>query len=154
MQVIKRKMMIFNFYICLKYSNMKKLISISLIILVASVFSFAQDQKKTVSAQFTKAEFLAIQDLKVLLSDINKSTDYSTKLVRNFNLTTTIINPDNTTTKVSESGPGGIFTERQKAIIEKHAKAGVVFTLDNIVVIERGQKGMLDHPGISITIKD
>lgn len=132
---------------------MKKLIILSLITL-SSVLTFAQNEKQAPLPSFTKAELLAFSDLKAILSSINKGQDYSKYLVRNFQLTTVITNPDKTTTILSETGPGGIWSEKQKAMIEKYAKKGVTFTLESIVMIESGKKGTVNQPNISFTIKE
>jgi hypothetical protein len=132
---------------------MKKSIFISLVILVISTFSFAQDQKAIVLAEFTKAELLALGDLKSVLSAINKGQDYSKYMVRNFKLTTSVTNADKTVTKYSEMGPGGLWSDKQKAIIDQYATKGVVFTLENIVMVESGKKGKVDQPDVSFMIK-
>ena len=133
---------------------MKKSIFISLILITSSAFAFSQEQKAAAPPQFTKAEFLAFSDLKAILTAINKGQDYSKNLVRNFNLTTTVTNPDKTTTKLSENGPGGTWSEKQKDMIEKYAKKGTTFTLENIIMIESGKKGMLEQPNVSFSIKE
>ena|ERR1051326_5650608 len=132
---------------------MKKIILLSFIIM-SSVFTFAQTEKMAPSPSFTKSELLSFADLKSLLSAINKGQDYSKYLVRNFNLTTTVTNPDKTTTKLSEMGPGGTWSEKQKNMIEKYAKKGTTFTLENIVLVESGKKGVVNQPDASFTIKE
>jgi hypothetical protein len=134
---------------------MKKSIVISFIILSVSVFSFAQSQKTVAPVQFTKAELLGLSDLKAILTAINKGQDYSKYIVRNFNLTTTVTNTNNgTTATLSEMGPGGAWSEKQKAMIEAYAKKGVLFTLDNIVMMEKDKKGIVNQPGVSFMIKE
>lgn len=133
---------------------MKKSFFISLVIIASSAFAFAQEQKAVATPQFTKAELLAFNDVKAILTAINKGQDYTKYLVRNFNLTTTVTNPDGTTTKLSEMGPGGTWSEKQKSMIEKHAKKGVSFTLENIVMTEAGKKGMVNQPNVSFSIKE
>ena len=133
---------------------MKKSIIISVFILAASLFAVAQDQKTAAPVQFTKAELLAFSDLKALLSAINKGQDYSSYLVRNFNLTTPVTKADKTTSSVSEMGPSGVWSEKQKSMIEQYAKKGVVFTLENIVMIESGKKGIINQPNVSFSIKE
>lgn len=133
---------------------MKKIFFLSFIALAASVFSFAQDQRTVIDVQYTKAELLAFNDLRSLLSAVNKGQDYSKYVIRNFNLTTLVSGPNSTEAIVTEMGPGGVWSEKQKAMIEKYAKKGVVFTLEKIVMIESGQKGTIVQPNISITIKE
>ena len=133
---------------------MKKSIIISAFILAASLISFVQDQKTVAPVQFTKAELLGFADLKSLLSAINKGQDYSMYIVRSFNLVATVVNTNKTATKMSEMGPGGVWSERQKAMIEQYAKKGVVFTLENIMMIESGKKGIVNQPNATFTIKE
>lgn len=133
---------------------MKKIISFSLFILTSSVFVFGQLQTKLAtpsSIQFTKAELLAFGDLKSVLSAINKGKDYSTYAVRNFNLTTM-----DGATKLSEMGPGGKWSEKQKAMIEKYAKKGTTFTLENIMLFQTGEKGpvKVEQSDISFSVKE
>ena len=135
---------------------MKKSILLSLIILAASAFTFAQTEKTIPPPQFTKAELLAFTDLKGVLTAINKGKDYSKYLVRNFTLTTTVTNPDKTSTTLSENGPGGTWSEKQKSMIEKYSKKGIVFTLENIMLYEPMGKGVnkIEQPNLSFTIKE
>ena len=135
---------------------MKKLIIISLLFIASSAFSFAQNEKAIPPPQFTKAELLAFTDLKAVLTAINKGQDYSKYIVRNFVLTTTVTNPDKTTTKLSESGPGGTWSEKQKSMIEKYAKKDVTFNLENILLFEKGGKGVnpVSQPNASFAIKE
>lgn len=139
---------------------MKKTIFISFIIAVSSTFVFGQETKAiapvTPTPQFTKSELLAFSDLKAVLSVINKGKDYSTYAVRNFNLTTTVANADKTTTQLSEMGPGGAWSEKQKAMIEKYAKKGTTFTLENIMLFQTGEKApvKVEQPNISFTVKE
>ncbi|MBI4931663.1 MAG: hypothetical protein HY841_12915 [Bacteroidetes bacterium] len=133
---------------------MKKSIFISFLIFASSAFVFAQEQKMIAPPQFTKAELLAFSDLKAILSAINKGQDYSKFIVRNFNLTTTITNADKTTTKLSEMGPSGVWSEKQKTMIEKYAKKDVIFTLENIIMIEGAKKGIINQPSVSFSIKE
>lgn len=133
---------------------MKKAIYTLIITLAISGFSFAQDQMKAVPAQFTKAELLVFPDLKALLSAINKGQDYSKHIVRNFNLTTLSADPSRIAATVSEMGPGGVWSEKQKAMIEKYAVKGVVFTLDNMVMMESSTKIKVVQPNVSFVIKD
>lgn len=134
---------------------MKKLFFLSLIIVASSASVFAQQEKVAApSVSFTKAELLAFKNLKELLSAINKGQDYSTYLVRNFHLATTVKNSDGTETKLSEMGPGGTWSEKQKNMIEKQAAKGAVFTLENMVLIEQGKKGVINQPDISFLIKE
>ena len=133
---------------------MKKTILTFVFFLVAYVFSFSQEQKTTNTAAFTKSELLAFADVKALLSAINQGKDYSKYAVRNFVLSTTITNPDGSHTKISESGPGGIWSSKLKEMIEKHAKKGVDFTLEKVIMIESGKKGMVDVPSIPFSIKE
>ena len=133
---------------------MKKIFLLSLMIVSSAMFLFAQQQKLATPPQFTKAELLAFNDVKTVLTAINKGQDYTKYLVRTFNLTTTVTNPDGTTTKLSEMGPGGTMSEKQKSMIEKYAMKGVVFTLENIIMIEGGKKGMINQPNASFSIKE
>lgn len=135
---------------------MKKSLYTLVIILAATAFSFAQDQQTTAPspAQFTKTELLAFTDLKALLSAINMGQDYSKYIVRNFNLHTVITDASQKTVVVSEMGPGGVWSAKQKSMIEQYAKKGVVFTLDNMVMMENGTKGMITQPNVSFVIKD
>lgn len=133
---------------------MKKSIFISFLIFASSAFVFAQQHKVVAPPQFTKTELLAFSDLKSLLSAINNGQDYSKCIVRNFNLTTNIINPDGTSTKLSEMGPGGTWSEKQKSMMEKYAKEGVSFTLENIRMVEGGKKGMINQSDVSFSIKE
>ena len=130
---------------------MRKSIFISFLILVSSLFAFAQQQKVT-TPQFTKAELLKFADVKAMLSAVN-GRDYSNFLVRNFTLSTVPQRADSTKTKVSETGPGGEWSERQKSMIEKYANKGVSFTLENILLLERGKKGLVDQPTVTFFIK-
>lgn len=123
-------------------------------IIASSAFIFAQQQKVVATPQFTKTELLAFSDLKALLLAINKGQDYSKCIVRNFSLTTNIINPDGTTTKLSEIGPGGTLSEKQKSMIEKYARKGVLFTLENMIMVEGGKKGIVNQPNVSFSIKE
>ena len=132
---------------------MKKIILLSFIT-VSCVFAFAQTEKQAAPASFTKAELLAFADAKALLSAINKGEDYSKYLVRNFKLTTVISNPDKTKTTLSETGPGGTWSEKQKTMIEKYAKKGAIFNLEEIVLFEPGKKGVINSQGFSFTIKE
>ena len=131
---------------------MKKLILLTFIA-VSSFFAFSQTAKMAAPAQFTKAELLAFTDVKALLAAINKQ-DYSKYLVRNFKLTTVITNADKTTTTLTEMGPGGAWSEKQKAMVEKYAQKGAAFTLENIVIIEGGKKGVINQPSVSFSIKE
>ena len=134
---------------------MKKSIIISVFILATSALSFAQDNKVLAApVQFTKAELLAFPDLRSLLSAINTGQDYSNFLVRNFNLTTTVTNSNKVAAPVSEMGPGGTWSAKQKAMIDQYAKKGTIFTLDNIVMVEQGKKGVINQPSVSFTIKE
>lgn len=133
---------------------MKKLFFLSLILLSSAMIVSAQQTKIAAPTQFTKAELLAFSDMKALLSAINKGQDYSKYMVRNFNLTTIITNADGTTTKLSEMGPGGAWSEKQKAMIEKYASKGVVFTLEGITMVEKGKKGIVNQPNASFAVKE
>ena len=144
------------YYICIKVKQMKKIFLFSIFIIVSANFVFGQQETKLAATtpQFTKAELLAFDNVKALLSAIDKGKDYSINLVRNFNLTTTVTNADKTTTKLSESGPGGQWSEKQKTMIEKYAKKETIFTLENIILIESGKKGTINQPNISFSIKE
>lgn len=133
---------------------MKKIIFFSLFVLLFSEFSFAQEQKTASASAFSKSELLAFGDVKALLSAINEGKDYSKYNARNFVLVTVVTNPDGTHTKISESGPGGIWSENQKAMIEKYAKKGVDFTLERVVMVESGKKGMVNFPSVPFSIKE
>jgi len=133
---------------------MKKIIFLSFILFSSTLFLFAQQTKIATPPQFTKAELLAFNDVKSLLSAINKGQDYSKYIVRNFSLTTILTNPDGTTTKLSEMGPGGTWSEKQKTTIEKYAKKGTTFTLENITLVESGKKGVVNPPNVSFSIKE
>lgn len=133
---------------------MKNLIFISLLIFASSAFVFAQEQKAMTPPQFTKTELLAFSDLKALLTAINKGQDYSKYIVRNFSITTTITNADKTITKLSEMGPSGAWSEKQKNMIEKYAKKSVIFTLENIIMIESGKRDIINQPDVSFSIKE
>ena len=135
---------------------MKKIFLVSLIIVSFSISIFAQLNTSTASsAYFTKAELLAFKNVKEILSAINKGQDYSKYLVRNFNLVTYVRNnSDGTLTKISETGPGGTWSVKQKEMIEKYATQGVFFTLENIVLVEQGKKGIINQPGVSFSIKE
>lgn len=134
---------------------MKKSIFVSAFILASALFSFAQDQRTTAPVvEFTKAELNAFADLKAILSAINKGQDYSNFLVRNFNLTTTVINSNKVAAPISEMGPGGTWSAKQKAMIDQYAKKGTIFTLDNIVMVEQGKKGVINQPSVSFMIKE
>lgn len=132
---------------------MKKFILLSFLFFTLTGVSFSQAEKKSEISQFTKAELLAFKDVKMLLSSINKGQDYSVYQVRNFKLTTTITNPDNSTTVLSEIGPGGTFSEQQIALIEKYAKKGTTFTIEALTMIDPGKKGVINMGGISFMIK-
>ena len=136
---------------------MKKSLILSLFIVISS-FVFGQEKKAvapvTPTPQFTKSELLAFGDLKALLSAINKGQDYSKYMIRNFKLTTTVTNADKTTSALSEIGPGGTWSEKQKAMIETYAKKGTTFTLENIIMLESGKKGTVDQPNVSFSIKE
>lgn len=134
---------------------MKKLILLSLFIGVLSAIVSAQHEKVAApSFSFTKTELLAFKNVQTLLSSINKDRDYSKYLIRNFNLTTTVKNADGTETKVSEIGPGGTWSEKQKNMIEKYAAKDVVFILENIVLVEQGKKGTTNQSDVSFSIKE
>jgi hypothetical protein len=133
---------------------MKKLILFSLLSFTIANISFSQAEKEPNISQFTRDELLAFKDVKTLLSAINKDKDYSMYWVRNFKLTTTITNPDNTKTVLSEMGPGGIFSEQQIALIEKYAKKGATFTIEDLTMIEHGKKGVITMENISFVIKE
>ncbi len=133
---------------------MKKLIFLSLIFLSSTLFVSAQQEKVAASTQFTKAELLGFSDLKALLAAINKGQDYSKYQVRNFSLTTTVTQPDGTTSVISEAGPGGVWSEKQKAMINKYAVKGTAFTLEKITVIEKGKKELTAIPAASFSVKE
>ena len=135
---------------------MKKLFLLSLLIVSSTLFLSAQQQKSTTPPQFTKSELLAFNNVQTLLAAINKGQDYSQNKFRNFNLTTTVTNPDGTTTKLSEMGPGGTWSEKQKSMIEKYAMKGVLFTIENIVMVEVEKKGavVVAQPNVSFSIKE
>jgi len=135
---------------------MKKIFLLSLMIVSSAMFLFAQQQKLAPPPQFTKAELLAFKDAQALLTAINKGHDYTQNIFRNFTLTTTVANPDGTTTKLSEMGPGGTLSEKQKSMIENYAKKGVEFTIENVLMFEMGKKGAVavDQPNASFSIKE
>lgn len=135
---------------------MKKSIFISLIILASVASVFAQQEKAAtfLILSFTKAELLAFKDIKEFLALANKNQDYSKYLIRNFNLVTTVKNADGTTTKLSEMGPGGVWSVKQKEMIEKFAKKGIIFSLEDIVMIEQGKKGVINQSNVSFSIKE
>lgn len=133
---------------------MKRSILISFFVLAAAVFSFGQEQKTAAPASFTKAELLAFSDLKSLLSAIHKGQDYSKYLVRNFHLTTLSTDVTGQITPISEMGPGGVWSQKQKAMIEQYGVKGAVFTIEKIVMIESGKKGVIEQPSVSFTIKE
>ena len=139
---------------------MKKIFILSLFIATSTAFVFGQVAKPITAQpkvpQFTKTELLAFTDLKGILSSINKGKDYSSYLIRNFNLTTTITNADKTTTVLSESGPGGQWSEKQKSMIEKYAKKGITFTLENIMMFQPAEKGVtkVEQSNVSFSIKE
>ena len=134
---------------------MKKLILLSFVFLTSVFCLSAQDAaKQAAPAQFTKTELLAFPDVKAILKAIDKTQDYSTYMVRNFNITTTITNADGTTSKLSEMGPGGTVSAKQKELIQKYAVKGVVFSLENVTMIESGKKGKTELSSASLTIKE
>lgn len=133
---------------------MQKLFILSMTILLSSAVIFAQQKKSSASKEFTKAELLAFPDVKALLSAINSGQDYSVYLVRNFNLSATITKQDGTQEKLSESGPGGTWSEKQKNMINQYAIKGAVFTLENIIMVEKGKKGVVNQPSVSFSIKE
>ena len=136
---------------------MKKIFILSLFLVASSAFVFGQEKKMATStSQFTKSELLAFTDLKAVLTAINKGKDYSTYLVRNFSLTATVTNADKTTTNLSEMGPGGKWSAKQKNMIEKYAKKGTTFVLENIMLFQPAVKGVtkVDQPNVSFSIKE
>lgn len=132
---------------------MKKAILSSLFLFATSVLLFAQQEQKPVT-QFTKAELLAFTDVKSLLSAINKGQDYSKYLVRNFDLTTTITSANGAVAKLSEMGPGGTLTEKQKEMINRYGKPGAVFTIESVVLRESGKKEPVPQSNVSFAIKE
>jgi hypothetical protein len=133
---------------------MKKLILLSFFLLSSTLFVSAQQEKAAAPAQFTKAELLGFADLKAILTTINKGQDYSKYIVRNFNLSIIVSNPDGTTTVVSEMGPGGTWSEKQKAMINKYAVKGASFKLEKITMIEQGKKELVSMPVAMFSIKE
>jgi len=135
---------------------MKKIFLLPLLIVSSAMFLYAQEQKSITPPQFTKAELLAFNNVQSLLAAIKNGQDYSQNKFRNFNLTTTVTNPDGTTTKLSEMGPGGIWSEKQKSMIEKYAMKGVLFSIENVVMVEVNKKGavVVDQPNVSFSIKE
>ena len=139
---------------------MKKSIILTIVFAASSLFSFAQTEKKAATAtpaiQLTKTELAGFTNVKDILSASDKSKDYSKLLVRNYSLTTTVTNPDKTTSVLSESGPGGIWGEKQKAMIEKYAKKGVTFNIEKVLIFEQVEKGVkqVDQSNISFSIKE
>ena len=130
---------------------MNRLIFVSFIVFALSLFASAQ-QAKLSSAQFTKEEILAFKDVRALLSAIKNGKDYSNYIVRNFSLCIPIDNVDSTHVKLSESGPRGYWTEKQKKMIQ-NAKKGSVFTLENMLMVEAGKKGLANEPPVSFSIE-
>ena len=141
---------------------MKKIFFLALFIATTTTFVSAQAVKPmtaqpvAIVPQFTKAELLAFTDLKAILSSINKGKDYSNYVVRNFTLNTIITNPDKSTTKLSESGPGGKWSQKQINMIEKYAKKEVAFTLEDIMLFQPVEKGVtkIEQPNTSFTVKE
>lgn len=133
---------------------MKKIFFISFLFVASSAICFSQSERRTGLAQFTKSELLGFKDVKTLLAAINKGEDYSKYQVRNFKLTTVVTNPDGTASSLSEIGPGGTFSEKQIALIEKYAKKGTTFTIEALTMIEPGKKGIINMDSISFMIKE
>ncbi|MBI3502425.1 MAG: hypothetical protein HY063_11595 [Bacteroidetes bacterium] len=136
---------------------MKKLLFLSLFTVASVGCTFAQQATAASkgNAQFTKAELLAFPNLQSLLGAIDKK-DYSKYLIRNFALTTTATNADNATSAISETGPGGKWSEKQKEEINKYATKGAVFTLEKILMLEPNGKGVTQvaQPDVSFSIKE
>ena len=131
---------------------MNKFICILLIFLCGSLLVFAQMESS--SPQFTKEELLAFKDVRHLLSAMKHGKDYSQYIVRNFSLSILVRSADSTQVKLSETGPGGQWSSKQKNMIQKCARKGVVFTLENILMVEPGKKGLANEPPVSFSIRE
>jgi hypothetical protein len=106
-------------------------------------------QESATAIQITKAELISLKDIKPLLT-IDPNKNY---IVRHFTLSgSTVENSDKGTVSISfsESADGGIFSEKQRSLIEKYSKKGMVFSIGDISVMETGKPGTTYNPAAEI----
>ncbi len=144
---------------------MKKIIFIHFLSFVSIGLLSAQEQKFNSAIQMTKTELLSLKDIKQLLSFADYNKDHGYYLVRHFTLsgsTTETSDKGIVIVSFSESVDGGTLTEKQRSLIEKYSKEGMVFTFEEISLMETGEPGTpynpaheayFTRPTILITIK-
>lgn len=127
---------------------MKKHSIISFILLLSVTVLFAQQAsiKATSTYETTKEELLAFKNVQELLQKFT-GVDYSTYVVRSFDLTTSANG-----TKTKEMGPGGVWSAKQKLMIQ-NSSAGTIFNIENIRAMENGNKAMKQLPEVVVKIK-
>jgi len=101
------------------------------------------------AGQLTKSQALSFSDVKALLSSLDKGRDYSKYIVQGFTLgvsTTESTAQGLLSIKATESGDGEVFGEKHKALIERYAKQGALFTVSQIQLLEPGIPGTPYEP--------
>ncbi len=97
----------------------------------------------------------SFKDIKQLIAIAYPDKDYQSYSVHSFNLTgaTTETTSDGViSNSFIEAAPCGALTEKQRSLIEKYGKPGMVFTLDEITMVELGKPGTPYNPGEKIFI--
>lgn len=122
---------------------MRKLFLFIYLICFLHVRSNGQESVRPV--QVKKTEILSYKDIKPLLAIANPDKDYASYQVHSFNLTGTTTEGGNSISFV-ENSTCGKFTEKQRSLIEKYSKQGIVFTLEAITIIKMGEPGTPYNP--------
>ncbi len=128
---------------------MRKLLFITLVFCFLNVRS--NGQSSVAPVQITKAELASFNDIKPILARAYPNKDYTYYGVQAFNITGSTTE-DGNSISFSESTICGKLTEKQRLLIEKYSKSGTVFTLDGIIMRERGKPGTPYNPAELTTV--
>lgn len=136
---------------------MKKILLTLLVVIAATTFLLAQQQKNNSLQSFSKKEFFGFSDVKSFISTVNKEKYSALNAVRSFNLTVissaTDANGNAISTTITEPAPDGVWTEKQKALINQYGKKGTVFNLDGIIMGTSGEPGTPYTPDTPFSVQ-
>ncbi|MGQ0829898.1 MAG: hypothetical protein ACT4ON_16045 [Bacteroidota bacterium] len=118
--------------------------------------------QQSTTVRINKTDIISYKDIKPLLAAADPGKDYTSYRIHSFNLSGTGTEGDNSISFIENSSCGK-FTEKQRSLIEKYNKKGMVFTLEEITIIKLGEPGTpynpqeqiaISTPNVSFTIKE